>query len=338
MRVLYLYNILALRGTSLIRCVDRGAELLLRRPMSAKIRLEYDCGRFGRKVGCLMSVVIGIDIGGSSTKIVGFSSKGDGWELIEPQIIKANDPVTATYGAFGKFTDENNLHISDISKVMMTGVGASHVKSSLYGLKCQRVAEFDSIGRGGTYLSGLSEALVVSMGTGTAMVHARADGTMKYLGGTGVGGGTLLGLSKLLLNVESIRHLEQLAEQGSLDNIDLRIKDMTATNSLTQLEGDLTAANFGKLSDLATKDDVALGIMNLIFETVGMVSIFAARSVGAKDIILTGNVTKLTHCKRKFDEFNHLEVGRGLNFIIPDRARFSTAIGAAMIGMRWGEK
>ena len=285
-----------------------------------------------------MSVVIGIDIGGSSTKIVGFSSQGDQWELIEPQIVKANDPVTSTYGAFGKFTDENNLRISDISKVMMTGVGASHVKSSLYGLKCQRVAEFDSIGRGGTYLSGLPEALVVSMGTGTAMVHARADGTMKYLGGTGVGGGTLLGLSKLLLNVESIRHLEQLAEQGSLDNIDLRIKDMTATNSLTQLEGDLTAANFGKLSDLASKDDVALGIMNLIFETVGMVSIFAARSVGAKDIILTGNVTKLAHCKRKFEEFNNLEVGRGLNFIIPDRARFSTAIGAAMIGMRWGEK
>lgn len=285
-----------------------------------------------------MSVVIGIDIGGSSTKIVGFSSKGKEWELIEPQIIKANDPVTATYGAFGKFTDENNLAISDISKVMMTGVGASHVKHNLYGLKCQRVAEFDSIGRGGTYLSGLSEALVVSMGTGTAMVHARADGTMKYLGGTGVGGGTLMGLSKLLLNADTMSHIERFAENGSLDNIDLRIKDMTAANSLTGLEGDLTAANFGKLSDLASKDDVALGIMNMIFETVGMISIFAARSVGAKDIILTGNVTRLAHCRRKFEEFNHLEVGRGLNFIIPDRARFSTAIGAAMIGMRWGEK
>ena len=69
-----------------------------------------------------MSVVIGIDIGGSSTKIVGFLAKGKEWELIEPQIVKANDPVTATYGAFGKFTDENNLAISDISKVMMTGV------------------------------------------------------------------------------------------------------------------------------------------------------------------------------------------------------------------------
>ncbi len=285
-----------------------------------------------------MSVVIGIDIGGSSTKIVGFSAKGGSLELIEPQIIKANDPVTATYGAFGKFTDENNLAISDISKIMMTGVGASHVKNSLYGLECQRVAEFDSIGRGGTYLSGLSEALVVSMGTGTAMVHARTDGTMRYLGGTGVGGGTLVGLSRLLLNAESIEHIEQMAERGTLDNVDLRIKDMTATNSLTQLEGDLTAANFGKLSDLASKDDIALGIMNMVFETVGMVSIFAARSVGVKDIILTGNVTRLAYCKSKFDEFNHLEVGRGLNFVIPERARFSTAIGAAMIGMRRGEK
>ena len=285
-----------------------------------------------------MSVVIGIDIGGSSTKIVGFCARNGGWELIEPQIVKANDPVTATYGAFGKFTDENNLAISDISKVMMTGVGASYVKNSLYGLKCQRVAEFDSIGRGGTYLSGLSEALVVSMGTGTAMVHARADGRMKYLGGTGVGGGTLMGLSKLLLNAESIDHIEKMAERGSLDNVDLHIKDMTASSSLTQLEGDLTAANFGKLSDLATKDDMALGIMNMVFETVGMVSIFAARSVGARDVIITGNVTRLEHCRRKFEEFGRLEVGRGLNFIIPERARYSTAIGAAMIGMRWGDK
>lgn len=285
-----------------------------------------------------MSVVIGIDIGGSSTKIVGFTSVGKEWELIEPEIIRANDPVTATYGAFGKFTDENNLAISDISKIMMTGVGASHVKNSLYGLKCQRVAEFDSIGRGGTYLSGLPTGLVVSMGTGTAMVHAREDGRMKYLGGTGVGGGTLAGLSKLLLNAESMEHIEKFAEAGSLDNIDLRIKDMTASNSLDQLEADLTAANFGKLSDIAGKEDLALGIMNLVFETVGMVSIFAARSVGTQNIILTGNITRLAHCKRKFDEFSHLEVGRGLNFLIPERSSFATAIGAALIGMRWGER
>ncbi len=280
-----------------------------------------------------MSVIIGIDIGGSTTKIVGFAGKGDGWELLEPQIIRANDPVTSTYGAFGKFIDENGLGISDISKIMMTGVGATHVKNNLYGLDCRRVAEFDCIGRGGIYLSEIREGLVVSMGTGTAMVHARADGSMKYLGGTGVGGGTLIGLSKLLLNAESIEHIEKYASEGSLDNIDLRIRDLTSTDSMSQLESDLTASNFGKLSDMATKGDVALGIMNMVFETVGMVSIFAARSVGAKDIILTGNVTQLERCREKFDEFNRLELSNGLNFIIPGRARFATAIGAAIIGM-----
>ena len=282
-----------------------------------------------------MGIILGIDIGGSTTKICGFHENGT---LIEPLSVKADDPVSSIYGAFGKFTSLHGILLSQVERVMVTGAGSSYISDDLYGIPTEHVREFDCIGLGGQYLAGLSEAIVVSMGTGTAIVHARADGTMKYLGGTGVGGGTLVGLSKLLLNAESIGHIEKYAEGGSLDNIDLRIKDMTASNSLNQLEGDLTAANFGKLSDIASKDDIALGIMNLVFETVGMVSIFAARSVGVKDIILTGNVTRLAHCRRKFDEFNHLEVGRGLNFVIPERSRFSTAIGAAMIGMRWGEK
>ena len=278
-----------------------------------------------------MSVIIGIDVGGSTTKIVGFDNSDGRWRLIEPQLVRANDPLTATYGAFGKFTDENGLKISDIDKVMMTGVGSSHVKRNLYGLKCERVEEFSSIGRGGLYLSGLENALVVSMGTGTAIVHATADRGMKYLGGTGVGGGTLMGLSKLLLNAESIEHIAEYASGGNLDNIDLRIKDMTASDSLTDLSRDLTASNFGNVSDIAQKDDVALGIMNMVFETVGMVSIFASRSVGVRDIILTGNVTQFDYCKRKFEEFNGM--GYGVRFIIPSRSRFATVIGAAMKGM-----
>ena len=51
-----------------------------------------------------MSVTIGIDVGGSTTKIVGFYEKDGALELIEPQFVRANDPITATYGAFGKFT------------------------------------------------------------------------------------------------------------------------------------------------------------------------------------------------------------------------------------------
>lgn len=275
-----------------------------------------------------MGIVIGIDVGGSTTKIVGFRDNGEKRELISPQFVKANDPLTATYGAFGKFTDENGIKISEIDKVLMTGVGASHVKHDLYGIECVRVPEFDCIGRGGLYLSGLNRALVVSMGTGTAIVHATKGGVMEYLGGTGVGGGTLVGLSKLLIGAADIGHISEFVEQGKLGNVDLRIKDMTAAGTVPVMNADMTAANFGNVSDVATKADIAKGIANLVYETVGMVSVFASRSVGVTDIVLTGNLTRLESCIGKFDEFNHL--GYGVTFTVPELSEFSTAIGCAI--------
>ncbi len=278
-----------------------------------------------------MSIVIGIDVGGSTTKIVGFKREGAELVRIAPQFVKAHDPLTATYGAFGKFTDENSIAISSIEKVMMTGVGSSYVKHNLYGIDCVRVPEFNCIGRGGLYLSGLRRALVVSMGTGTALVHAERGGKMDYLGGTGVGGGTLVGLSKLLVKAESIEHIVEYADGGDLANIDLRIKDITSRDSMTGLAEDMTAANFGNVSDVASKSDIALGIMNMVYETVGMVSVFASRHVGVKDVVLTGNLTRLGFCKKKFEEFNHM--GYGASFHIPECAQFSTVIGAALCGI-----
>ena len=275
-----------------------------------------------------MGIVIGIDVGGSTTKIVGFRDDGGKKILIPPQLVKANDPLTSTYGAFGKFTDENGIKISDIDQVLMTGVGSSYVKHDLYGIKCVRVPEFDCIGKGGLYLSGLEKAVVVSMGTGTAIVHAEKGAKMRYLGGTGVGGGTLMGLSGLLVGAADIGHISEFVDEGDLGKVDLRIKDMTASGTIPVMNADMTAANFGNVSDLATKSDIAKGISNLVYETVGMVSIFASRSVGVTDIVLTGNLTRLPSCIKKFEEFN--ELGYGVRFVVPELSEFSTAIGCAI--------
>ena len=162
-----------------------------------------------------MSTVIGIDVGGSTTKIVGFKDIAGKRELIEPQFVLANDPITSIYGAFGKFTSENGISLSDIDHVLMTGVGSSFVTQPIYGLPCRTVPEFSSVGLGGLYLSGLDEAIVVSMGTGTALIHAKRNGEkydIKYLGGTGVGGGTLVGLSKQMLGIDTVEHIEKLCE------------------------------------------------------------------------------------------------------------------------------
>ena len=275
-----------------------------------------------------MKIIIGIDVGGSTTKICGIADENGKRTLIEPLCVSAGDPITSTYGAFGKFLDVNGLSLSDVSKVMMTGVGSAHIKRDIYGLECERIPEFTAIGLGALYLSGLERALAVSMGTGTALVYASEGGEMEYLGGTGVGGGTLVGLSKLMANADSIDHIVELAEEGSLQNIDLRIADVTDKTS--SLPPDLTMANFGNVSDLATREDVEAGILNLVFETVGMVSIFASRSKGVRDIVLTGNLTSLSPCIEKFKQFNTMNYG--VNFIIPRHSQFATVIGTALCG------
>ncbi len=281
-----------------------------------------------------MGVIIGIDAGGTTTKIVGVSMENGRISLIKPQFVRANDPLTAIYGAFGKFTTENKLTIKDIDKITVTGVGASYVSGDIYGVKCEKVSEFDAIGIGGLFTAKLDTALVVSLGTGTALVHATRNGEMVYLGGTGVGGGTLIGLSKLLLKADTIGHIEEYSQSGNLANIDLRIGDITKDDKL--LKSDLTASNFGNVSDVATKEDTALGILNMVYETVGMISIFAARSVKARRIVLTGNLTRLEYCRAKADFFNSMKDTYGVDFIIPENSEYATVIGTALYGLNKG--
>ena len=275
--------------------------------------------------------VIGIDVGGSTTKIVGFKENADGErELISPFLVRATDPITSIYGAFGKFTSENNLDISDIDRIMVTGVGATHMSKPIYSIKCNIVPEFTAVGLGGLYLSGLDEAIIVSMGTGTALVHAKKEGNdtlINYLGGTGIGGGTLLGLTKKMIGIDTIEHIEKVAENGDLDKIDLRVKDISIDADYTGVNANLTAANFGKLSDLADSSDIALGLANMVAETIAMLAVFAARGNKIKDIVLIGNLTTIKPVR---DVFENLGEDFGVNFIIPENASFGTVIGAAL--------
>ncbi len=281
-----------------------------------------------------MRTIIGIDVGGSTTKIVGFRvSDNNNIKLISPQFVRAADPITSIYGAFGRFTSENNLDISSIDRVMMTGVGSTFVTKPLYSLECRAVPEFTSVGLGGLYLSGLDEAIIVSMGTGTAVIHAKHNKNKtetNYLGGTGVGGGTLIGLSRKILGVDTIEHIEQLCEGGDLNKIDLRIKDISDNSLFPSVSHELTASNFGKLSDLAGRHDIALGIANMVAETIAMISIFAARTYKIKDIILTGRLASFAPIRKTI-------IGLGpsfdVNFSVPENAGFCTVIGAALSGL-----
>lgn len=271
-------------------------------------------------------MVIGIDIGGSTTKIIGIEKTQPIGLAYAPLLVRATDPVASLFGAFGKFIDENGLTLAHVEKVVITGVGASHISRPIYGIETERVNEFLAIGRGGLVLSGLSEAIIVSMGTGTAIVGALADGSVSHMGGTGVGGGTILGLASRLLGVQNIETLIEMAERGDLRNVNLTVSDISK-EALSNLAPNITASNFGKLSDTATQEDIAMGIFNMVLESIGALARFAMLRSGLENIVLTGNLSTLNVCKKTFAQFSSLF---GVNITIPNHSEFATALGAAL--------
>lgn len=266
-------------------------------------------------------IILGIDVGGSNTKIIGLR---DGVPM-DPIHVRATDPITSVFGALGKYISINNLTLSDISRIMVTGVGSSHLDEDLYGIPTEKVEELTCVGKGGLYLSKLKNAVVVSLGTGTAFVNASQDKVL-HMGGTGVGGGTVLGLSSKLLHVRSFDSIVDLANQGDLSQVDLTIGDISRSE-VSNMSETTTASNFGKISDTATNGDVAAGILNMVFQTVGLMAVFNARIAKTNDIVVCGRLAQAPHCMKTLEGIKALH---GVNFIIPENAEFATALGAAL--------
>ncbi|MCL2666030.1 MAG: pantothenate kinase [Defluviitaleaceae bacterium] len=269
-----------------------------------------------------MHVVLGIDIGGSTTKIVGYTIGGEPIGMMQ---VDAADQLTSVYGAFGKFTAEKQLRLSDIEQIVLTGVGASYVQDKMYDLPTKRVDEFTAIGLGGLALVKHSEAIIVSMGTGTFFIQATKN-SITHLGGSGVGGGTLLNLCNRFAGASSIETITELAAMGCINNVDLSIGDISREN-VGHFPPEITASNFGNLKDTATNADIVLGIINMIFETIGMMAVFAAQNGSIFDIILTGSLTRIPQAKKIFDTFH---IFHPVRFHIPENAIYATAVGAAL--------
>lgn len=276
-----------------------------------------------------MSVVIGIDVGGSTTKIVGYTDEG---KLVSMLKVEAADPVTSAYGALGKFVNENGLSLTDVKQIILTGVGSSLFKKEVYGIPTSTVDEFKAIGLGGLALSDRTEGLIVSMGTGTAFVRAGKNGIV-HIGGSGVGGGTVLGLCGKLCGATSFKTVVEMSKGGVLGRVDLNIQDISK-GVISTLTPDTTASNFGKMEDGATPQDLTVGVLNMVFQTIGMMAVFACRNDEVKDVVLTGTLTLVPFAKKVFQSLHKMH---GVNFIIPKNAIYATATGAALSYFKRGK-
>lgn len=268
-----------------------------------------------------MSIVIGIDVGISTTKIVGIR---DG-EIFAPIRIRATDPVTSLYGAFGKYLHENKIELNDVEHVMLTGVGSAYINKPVYGLPTDKAEEFIADGLGARYESGRDRIIVVSMGTGTSLVRCDGD-KIEHIGGIGIGGGTLQGLSRLLLKTDDIRTVSEIAKSGDVSNINLLIGDISA-RPLPGLPMDAVASLFGNARSDASREDIALGLIWTVLQSVGQSAVLASIGSNIKEYVMIGNLTLLPQCREVFPAIERLY---GVKLIISKYSEFCTAIGAAL--------
>ena len=268
-----------------------------------------------------MGIIIGIDVGISTTKIVGLR---DG-KPSAPIRITAADPITSLYGAFGKYLHDNDIALEDVEHVMLTGVGAAYVKGDVYGVATSRCDEFIADALGARYESHLDHAIVVSMGTGTSFVMCHGS-DIRHIGGIGIGGGTLQGLSRVMLNTSDIKQVAALAMQGNIRNINLLIGDISA-QPLPGLPMEATASLFAHAKNDASREDIAAGIITMVLQSIGSAAVLAAQGTDCRDMVLIGHLSLLPQCKEIFPALEKLYQVR---FHIPKYSQFCTAIGAAL--------
>jgi type II pantothenate kinase len=224
---------------------------------------------------------VGADVGATLAKLAVRTASGAFEFRLEPAT--ALDEVAALIAA------------ARPARVGITGGGAAELARRL-GDGSVPVNEFAAWGAGAkALLDGAGGApagryLLVSVGTGTSVMLV--DGmAVQRVGGTALGGGTIVGLGTLLLGSDRFGELVELAARGDRRSVDLLVSDIYRPGEIA-LAGDLTAANFGKLgrrtSGGTERADLAHALMGLVAENVALICAGLGAALQIRSIVFGG--------------------------------------------------
>jgi type II pantothenate kinase len=216
------------------------------------------------------------------------------------------------------------------ARVAATGGGAGDLGETLAGRPVEHVGEFDAWATGAPFVAAdegvaLPERyLLVSLGTGTSILSVE-DRRASRAGGTAVGGGTALGLAKLILGVDDFATLIALADRGDRRRVDLMVSEVYRGMPAT-VARNLTASNFAKLES-TRPEDVAHALMGLVGETVVLVSLGLARHAGVETVVYGGSTLEGNGSLR--DVIAQIASFFGLRPLFLSRGAYCGAVGAA---------
>ncbi len=259
-------------------------------------------------------MILGIDFGASSTKAVLLDGKKIAKKAVSkrPLVTKKN---------LEHFLKTKNFSAYPITAVAITGGKSHSFKSKILGLKPNHVNEINAIGFGAAFPSNQKNCLAVSLGTGTCIVSF-SKGNCLHVIGSGLGGGTILGLSKLLVKETSPKKLAKLASKGNLSKTDLSVKDIVG-KGIGKVPASATASNFAKAS--GSKKDIAAAIQNLVAEPVAVLAASASKH-NCKKVVFVGRTLEFPFAKKRIKAAEKIF---NASFSFPKNPAFATALGAA---------
>jgi type II pantothenate kinase len=198
------------------------------------------------------------------------------------------------------------------------------------------VNEVPAIGRGGQAaladvqpgVNRRRRILVISAGSGTAAISAQG-GRYKHITGAGVGGGTLLGMGRLLLGTVDPVEIDTLALQGDTNVLDLSLADVV-TGPIGTLPPTATAVNFGRVARQpvdASRADTAASLVTLVGQVIGLLSVAAAKALGCEQIVVIGHMTDAQSVRNVIGLVSQYY---STPIHLPPNAGYYTAIGALL--------
>jgi len=246
-------------------------------------------------------------------------------DLVHTRLLNSGQPLGEQINAIIQAFQTDCPHLQ---RVAVTGGRYRSLPGQINGIELVKVSEVAAIGRGGLYLSKLDEALVVSAGSGTAMVAARGTSTT-HVTGSAVGGGTLQGLGRLLLGTADAGEIDALAMRGNANKADLTLVEAVGS-AVGKLPLDANAVNFGRLANEAetlAPEDLAAGLVRLVGQVIAVIAINAARAEGLPEIVVTGHLVDLPSVCRVLNEVSGYYQA---SIRVPPRPGIGTAIGALL--------
>ncbi len=223
----------------------------------------------------------------------------------------------------------NNKHADD--NVYLTGGKAEYIQEKL-NFEATASIEFDATFRGLTQLlkeadMDLDRYVYLNVGTGTSFHQATRD-SQKRVGGSGVGGGTMIGLSYLLTGIGDFETIIERAKDGIRDNVDLKVHHIY-NGRPSPIPGDLTASNFGRIlnaKETATIDDQLIAVIGLVAETVTAMAINLADAFETKNMVFIGS-TLLDNKVMTDIIYRYSELKNAQAFVVPN-GEYSGALGS----------